>query len=89
VYSSIEVGNDTDTVAAITGAHYGSSAVPFAWRRRLYGWSGLRAHELASLAVLTLNGGQPNPRAGRPASGSPRTKGAAIAVVSHPDDAVC
>jgi len=38
---------DTDTVAAITGAlagaAYGSSTLPFAWRRTLHGWPGLRA----------------------------------------------
>ncbi|WP_197061858.1 ADP-ribosylglycohydrolase family protein [Sinomonas humi] len=37
-------GNDTDTVAAITGgllgAGYGISAVPFEWCRPLHGWPG-------------------------------------------------
>ena len=45
--AAVQGGGDTDTVAAITGAlagaAYGSSTLPFAWRRTLHGWPGLRA----------------------------------------------
>ena len=89
--AAVGAGNDTDTVAAITGAlagaRYGSSAVPFAWRRRLHGWPGLRAHELASLAVLTLNGGQPDAQGWPTGERLASYEGAATAVVPHPDDA--
>jgi len=89
--AAVGAGNDTDTVAAITGAlggaRYGSSAVPFAWRRRLHGWPGLRAHELASLAVLTLNIGQPDAQGWPTGERLSSYEGAATAVIPHPDDA--
>jgi ADP-ribosyl-[dinitrogen reductase] hydrolase len=89
--AAVGAGNDTDTVAAITGALggalYGSSAVPFAWRRRLHGWPGLRAHELASLAVLTLNGGQPDDQGWPTGELLASYEGAATGVIPHPDDA--
>lgn len=89
--AAVGAGNDTDTVAAITGAlggaRYGSSAVPFAWRRRLHGWPGLRAHELATLAVLTLNGRQSDAQGWPTGERLASYEGAATAVVPHPDDA--
>lgn len=89
--AAVGAGNDTDTVAAITGAlggaRYGSSAVPFAWRRRLHGWPGLRAHELAGLAVLTLNSGQPDAQGWPTGERLASYEGSATAVVPHPDDA--
>jgi len=61
--AAVRAGNDTDTVAAIAGAlagaRHGGSAVPFAWRRRLHGWPGLRARDLTRLAILTAGGGSP------------------------------
>jgi ADP-ribosyl-[dinitrogen reductase] hydrolase len=61
--AAVHAGNDTDTVAAITGAlggaRYGGSAVPLAWLRRLHGWPGLRAGDLTRLAVLAVNNGKP------------------------------
>ncbi|WP_051191814.1 ADP-ribosylglycohydrolase family protein [Microbacterium luticocti] len=61
VERAVRGGNDTDTVAAIAGALagavYGGSAVPSAWRRRLHGWPGIDANELARLAVLAARGG--------------------------------
>ncbi len=88
--AAVGAGNDTDTVAAITGAlagaRYGSSSVPFAWRRRLHGWPGLRAHELASLAVLTTNGGQPDAQGWPTGERLASYAGGATAVVAHPDD---
>jgi ADP-ribosyl-[dinitrogen reductase] hydrolase len=63
--AAVRAGNDTDTVAAITGAlagaRYGGSAVPLEWLRRLHGWPGLRAQDRTRLAVLTVNEGQPGP----------------------------
>jgi ADP-ribosyl-[dinitrogen reductase] hydrolase len=60
---AVRIGNDTDTVAAIAGmvlgARWGASAVPFAWRRILHGWPGLRAADLTRLAILTARRGEP------------------------------
>jgi ADP-ribosyl-[dinitrogen reductase] hydrolase len=60
---AVRIGNDTDTVAAIAGmvlgARWGASAIPFAWRRKLHGWPGLRASDLTRLAVLTSRRGHP------------------------------
>jgi ADP-ribosyl-[dinitrogen reductase] hydrolase len=60
---AVRIGNDTDTVAAIAGmvlgARWGASAIPFAWRRMLHGWPGLRASDLTRLAILTARGGRP------------------------------
>jgi ADP-ribosyl-[dinitrogen reductase] hydrolase len=88
--AAVRAGNDTDTVAAITGAlagaRYGGSAVPFAWRRRLHGWPGLRARDLTRLAVLAVNDGHAAadgwPTGERLASYA----GASTTVVPHPDD---
>jgi ADP-ribosyl-[dinitrogen reductase] hydrolase len=59
---AVRIGHDTDTVAAIAGmllgARWGASAVPFAWRRILHGWPGLRAADLTRLAILTANSGR-------------------------------
>jgi ADP-ribosyl-[dinitrogen reductase] hydrolase len=61
--AAVRIGHDTDTVAAIAGmvlgARWGASAVPFAWRRMLHGWPGLRAADLTRLAILTARGGRP------------------------------
>ncbi|SDI88486.1 ADP-ribosylglycohydrolase [Frankineae bacterium MT45] len=58
-------GNDTDTIAAITGglvgAAYGGSAVPAEWRRLLHGWPGLRERDLTRLAVLITRDGDDSP----------------------------
>ncbi|WP_139416163.1 ADP-ribosylglycohydrolase family protein [Agromyces laixinhei] len=90
---AVRCGNDTDTVAAIAGslagARYGASAVPFAWRRHLHGWSGadaaaLDADGLVKLAVLAARGGA-NDRDGWPGGdrfATPRTG----TLVRHPHD---
>lgn len=61
---AVRGGNDTDTVAAIAGslagALSGGSAVPLSWQRTLHGWPGLRAADLARLAVLAARGGNPD-----------------------------
>ncbi len=62
--AAVAIGHDTDTVAAIAGsllgARWGGSAIPLRWRRLLHGWPGYRARDLLRLAVMTVNGGQPD-----------------------------
>jgi len=89
---AVRGGRDTDTVAAITGALAGAvrgaSGVPFAWRRLLHGWPGLRADELTELAILAARGGAPD-RIGWPSA--PRVDysgwGGTRTLVAHPHDA--
>lgn len=84
-------GNDTDTVAAIAGsllgAAYGFSAVPFEWRRKLHGWTGLRARDLMVLGVeLAAGRGRQDgiwPRTGHQDYSSWSRTGV---LVQHPDD---
>lgn len=63
--AAVGVGCDSDTVAAtagaLLGARWGASAVPFRWRRQLYGWPGYRDRNLVRLAVLAARGGRPDP----------------------------
>jgi ADP-ribosylglycohydrolase/protein-tyrosine phosphatase len=62
--AAVRIGHDTDTVAAIAGqvlgARWGSTAVPWRWRRLLHGWHGYTADDLVRLAVLTASGGRPD-----------------------------
>lgn len=62
IETAVRAGEDTDTVAAIAGsllgARWGVSAIPFAWRRAVHGWPGLRGRDLTRLALLTARGGQ-------------------------------
>ncbi len=64
-------GGDTHTVAAMAGAllgaRFGDSTVPFAWRRAVHSWPGLRYR--AALAVLTCAAAGRTPTAGRSSSG--------------------
>ncbi|WP_295689186.1 ADP-ribosylglycohydrolase family protein [uncultured Brevibacterium sp.] len=57
---AVRSGNDTDTVAAIAGgligASYGVSAIPLEWKRRIHGWPGWRADDLAAAAITGVNG---------------------------------
>jgi ADP-ribosyl-[dinitrogen reductase] hydrolase len=59
---AVQIGHDTDTVAAIAGmvlgARWGVSAVPFTWRRILHGWPGLDGAALVRLAILTARQGR-------------------------------
>jgi len=88
--AAVRAGNDTDTVAAITGAlagaYYGGSAVPFAWRRRLHGWPGLRGRDLIRLALLTARGGQDDPQGWPSCERLASYSGASASTVPHPDD---
>jgi ADP-ribosyl-[dinitrogen reductase] hydrolase len=87
---AVRAGGDTDTVAAITGslagACYGASAVPFAWRRRLHGWPGLRGRDLIHLAVLTARGGMDDPQGWPRCQQLASYSGASTTTVPHPDD---
>lgn len=62
VEAAVRIGNDTDTIGAITGmllgARWGSSAVPWRWRRMLHGWGASGAEDLARLAILSATGGR-------------------------------
>lgn len=55
--TAISIGTDTDTVAAVTGqllgALHGAGAFPRPWREAIHGWPGLRADDLAVLALRT------------------------------------
>jgi ADP-ribosyl-[dinitrogen reductase] hydrolase len=67
VGTAIDLGGDTDTVAAVTGALagavYGARAIPERWTRPLhvplpgYGDTVLRAPELTALAVELVRAG--------------------------------
>ena len=88
--AAVRAGNDTDTVAAITGslagAMYGGSAVPFEWHRRLHGWPKLLAHDLTAMAVLATRGGRPD-RDGWPSCEVMECyDGMSTDIVCHPDD---
>jgi ADP-ribosyl-[dinitrogen reductase] hydrolase len=58
--AAVRGGGDTDTVAcvagALLGALWGYSAVPLQWRRRVFGWPGLRDHDLLVLADAIHSG---------------------------------
>ena len=62
--AAVRIGHDTDTVAAIAGqvlgARWGSSAVPWRWKRLLHGWHDYTGDDLVRLAVLTARGGKPD-----------------------------
>ena len=90
VQRAVAGGGDTDTVAAIAGAllgaRFGGSAVSHRYRRVLHGWPGLRARDLASLAVLTVRGGQPDPDGWPTCPTLASYGGASRTTVEHPDD---
>jgi hypothetical protein len=52
--AAIEIGDDTDTVAAIAGgllgARWGTSAVRPEWRRILHGYPGITGDDLIALS---------------------------------------
>lgn len=88
--AAVRAGNDTDTVAAITGAlagaRYGASTVPFAWRRHLHGWPGLRARDLTRLALLAARPGPPDLTQWPAAPRMTSYGGSSTTTVPHPDD---
>lgn len=90
VITAVRGGGDTDTVAAIAGAlagaRYGGSTVPFAWRRLLHGWPGLRSRDLVRLAYLTANDGTPSPQGWPTGDRLTSYDGADRRTVAHPDD---
>lgn len=60
--TAIEIGNDTDTVAAIAGALlgacYGVAAMPWEWVEQINGWPELTAPSLVGLAHATARHGR-------------------------------
>jgi ADP-ribosylglycohydrolase len=50
---AIQIGGDTDTVAAIAGSLLGAiyGAVPDQWREAVWGWPGMKAADLEALAL--------------------------------------
>lgn len=61
LHRAVWTGDDTDTVAAITGAlagaRFGRSAIPERWQAVVHGWPGLRAADLDTLARRTASAG--------------------------------
>lgn len=66
IEAAVRGGGDTDTVAciagALLGAMWGYSAVPLQWRRRIFGWPGMRDGDLLRLAHAIQHGGYANTR---------------------------
>jgi len=64
IHRAVRGGRDTDTVAAIAGAlagaRWGASQIPLGWQRKIHGWPGYNANDLARLAILAARGGQPD-----------------------------
>ncbi len=62
IYRAIRGGRDTDTVAAIAGAlagaRWGASQIPLSWQRRIHGWPGYTANDLARLTILAARRGE-------------------------------
>jgi ADP-ribosyl-[dinitrogen reductase] hydrolase len=60
--TAIRIGNDTDTVAAITGgllgARWGASAIPAKWRALSHGYPGIPGDFLATLALDAVAAGR-------------------------------
>ena len=56
--AAVRAGDDTDTVAAIAGvllgAAWGRAAIPEEWQRKVHGWPGLRADDLAAIATRII-----------------------------------
>lgn len=61
VEAAVRGGGDTDTVAcvagALLGAMWGYSAVPLQWRRRVFGWPGMRDADLVRAGDWIHRGG--------------------------------
>jgi len=90
IHRAIQGGGDTDTVAAIAGslagARWGVSAIPLSWQRRIHGWPGYDANDLARLAILAARRGVPD-GGGWPSGDSVLKSGFRhTAPARHPDD---
>lgn len=85
--AAIEIGHDTDTVAAIAGAllgaRYGVAGLPTDLARRVQGWPyWTRGRDLIGLALATATGGAVS----WPARGSLVTGQSVSLAIPHPDD---
>ena len=89
LHAAVRIGDDTDTVAAISGgllgAYWGQSAIPLSWVRKVHGWPSLRARDLVRLSALTATAGNSD-SAGWPASERIVYGNPAQPVVRHPMD---
>ncbi|MFW6642498.1 ADP-ribosylglycohydrolase family protein [Nocardiopsis algeriensis] len=60
LHAAVRAGNDTDTVAAITGAllgaRWGASAIPAEYLDAVHGWPGHRTGSLVELALSLVSG---------------------------------
>jgi ADP-ribosylglycohydrolase len=90
LHAAIQIGDDTDTVAAIAGgllgARWGASAVPWRWRRAVHGWPGRDGRDLVTLATLTVRGGRPDRKGWPVADDIAYDERAARTAVPHPYD---
>ena len=61
--AAVQIGGDTDTVAAIAGAllgaRWGAAAVPARWRQCVHGWPGMRGNDLEALACSIARASRP------------------------------
>ncbi len=87
--AAVRAGHDTDTVGAIAGmllgARWGASAIPAEWHRRVHGWPGLDARELAQLGLLAVLKGQLDAK-GWPLEGCRPPLDAREVLTPHPYD---
>jgi len=91
IQRAVRGGEDTDTVAAIAGAlagaKWGVSQIPLSWQRRIHGWPGWDANDLARHALLAVGHGRSD-RRGWPAGASAADPAfRRTPAVRHPHDA--
>lgn len=61
--AAVQIGGDTDTVAAIAGAllgaRWGAAAILARWRQSVHGWPGMRGEDLEALACSIVGASRP------------------------------
>jgi hypothetical protein len=91
LHAAVRIGDDTDTVAAITGAllgaYWGASAVPWRWRRAVHGWPGRDGRDLTSQAWLLAQRGRADAKGWPSCADVAYFERASSDVVPHPHDA--
>ncbi|MCU6482462.1 ADP-ribosylglycohydrolase family protein [Arthrobacter sp. A2-55] len=88
--NAVRGGNDTDTVAAISGGLIGGAAgyssIPAEWRRQLHGWGATGERDLVKLSLELVAGGRrPGTWPRIPVVDYRQWRGIGT-VVQHPDD---